>query len=303
MKMLSALILLPIIGAIALFFIDRTNSVLIRNFSLFWSLLVFNCSILLLMSFDPTQSGFQFIESIHWLPFANTDMLFAVDGVSILLIILTTFLIPVCVLLCWNIPNQGLLKDYNIAFLVLESILIGIFCSLDLLVFYLLFEAVLIPMFFIVGIFGSRERKVRASYLLFLYTLVSSILLFVAILFIYFKTGTTNYLLLKTFQFDPFVERLCWLAFFSSFAVKMPLVPFHIWLPEAHCEAPTAGSVILAGILLKLGGYGFLRFSLGLFPESSSFFTPLIFVLSSFGVVYASLLRYCPSEAFLLRRF
>jgi proton-translocating NADH-quinone oxidoreductase chain M len=144
-------------------------------------------------------------------------------------------------------------------------------------------------MFFIVGIFGSRERKVRASYLLFLYTLVSSILLFIAILYIYFKTGTTNYILLKTFQLDPFVERLCWLAFFSSFAVKMPLVPFHIWLPEAHCEAPTAGSVILAGILLKLGGYGFLRFSLGLFPDSSNFFTPLIFALSSFGVVYASL--------------
>lgn len=172
---------------------------------------------------------------------------------------------------------------------MLESILIGIFCSLDLLMFYLLFEAVLIPMFFIVGIFGSRERKVRASYLLFLYTLVSSILLFIAILFIYFKTGTTNFILLKTFQFDPFVERICWLAFFSSFAVKMPIVPFHIWLPEAHCEAPTAGSVILAGILLKLGGYGFLRFSLGLFPDASSFFTPFIYVLSSFGVVYASL--------------
>ena len=287
--MLSALFALPLVGAFALLFVDRTNAVFIRNFSLLWSLLVFNCSIFLLAGFDPLVSNFQFIESITWLPFANTDILFAVDGLSILLIILTTFLIPVCVLLCWKMPNQTLLKDYNIAFLLLESILIGIFCSLDLLVFYLLFEAVLIPMFFIVGIFGSRERKVRASYLLFLYTLVSSILLFIAILFIYFKTGTTNYLLLKTFEFDPMVERLCWLAFFSSFAVKMPLVPFHIWLPEAHCEAPTAGSVILAGILLKLGGYGFLRFSIGLFPESSSFFTPFIFVLSSFGVVYASL--------------
>jgi NADH-quinone oxidoreductase subunit M len=287
--MLSALIMLPLVGAFALLFVDRTNAVFIRNFSLFWSLLVFNCSVFLLAGFDPLVSNFQFIESISWLPFANIDILFAVDGLSILLIILTTFLIPTCVLLCWKMPNQTLLKDYNIAFLLLESILIGIFCSLDLLVFYLLFEAVLIPMFFIVGIFGSRERKVRASYLLFLYTLVSSILLFVAILFIYFKTGTTNYLLLKTFEFDPVVERLCWLAFFSSFAVKMPLVPFHIWLPEAHCEAPTAGSVILAGILLKLGGYGFLRFSIGLFPESSSFFTPFVFVLSSFGVVYASL--------------
>lgn len=294
--MLSALILLPFLGAVALLFIDRTNTVFIRNFSLFWSLLVFNCSILLLVAYDPTSSNFQLIESIHWLPFTNTDALFAVDGLSILLIILTTFLIPICVLLCWKMPNQTLLKDYNIAFLVLESILIGIFCSLDLLVFYLLFEAVLIPMFFIVGIFGSRERKVRASYLLFLYTLVSSILLFIAILYIYFKTGTTNYLLLKTFEFDPIVERLCWLAFFSSFAVKMPLVPFHIWLPEAHCEAPTAGSVILAGILLKLGGYGFLRFSIGLFPESCSFFTPFVYVLSSFGVVYASLCWCSPLE-------
>lgn len=287
--MLSALILLPASGALVLLFIDRTKAQLIRNFSLFWSLLTFNCSIMLLVGFDPLNSSFQFIEGISWLPFANTDILFAVDGLSIVLIILTTFLMPTCVLLCWNMPNQTLLKDYNIAFLMLESILIGIFCSLDLLMFYLLFEAVLIPMFFIVGIFGSRERKVRASYLLFLYTLVSSILLFIAILFIYFKTGTTNFILLKTFQFDPFVERICWLAFFSSFAVKMPIVPFHIWLPEAHCEAPTAGSVILAGILLKLGGYGFLRFSLGLFPDASSFFTPFIYVLSSFGVVYASL--------------
>ena len=212
--MLSALFMLPLVGVFALIFVDRTNTVFIRNFSLIWSLLVFNCSIFLLAGFDPLVSNFQFIESISWLPFANTDILFAVDGLSILLIILTTFLIPVCVLLCWKMPNQTLLKDYNMAFLLLESILIGIFCSLDLLVFYLLFEAVLIPMFFIVGIFGSRERKVRASYLLFLYTLVSSILLFVAILFIYFKTGTTNYLLLKTFEFDPIVERLCWLAFF-----------------------------------------------------------------------------------------
>jgi len=181
-----------------------------------------------------------------------------------------------------------LVKEYFIIFLVLESVLIGIFSSLDLLVFYLLFEAVLIPMYFLIGVFGSRERKIRASYLLFLYTLISSVIMFLAILFLYSQFGTTNYLLLYTLKLESFSEKLCWLAFFSSFAVKMPLIPFHIWLPEAHCEAPTGGSVILAGVLLKLGGYGFLRYSLILFPESSAFFTPFIFILSIFGIIYAS---------------
>jgi len=181
-------------------------------------------------------------------------------------------------------------KEYICLFFLLESILLGIFCCLDLFIFYLLFEAVLIPMYFIVGVFGSRERKIRASYFLFLYTLVSSILMFVAILFIYFKTGTTSYLILKTFcPLNFFIENYCWFAFFVSFAVKMPLLPFHVWLPEAHCEAPTAGSVILAGILLKLGGYGFIRFSLGLFPDSCAFFSPFVHTISIFGVVYASL--------------
>lgn len=176
-----------------------------------------------------------------------------------------------------------------VAFLVMESFLFGIFTSLDILIFYLFFEAVLIPMFLIIGIYGSRERRIRASYLLFLYTLLSSIFMFLAILFIYYKTGTTQYTLLKTIQLDSFEEKVCWLCFFFSFAVKMPLLPFHIWLPEAHCEAPTAGSVILAGILLKLGGYGFLRFSIGLFPEASAYFTPLIYAISILGVIYASI--------------
>lgn len=171
----------------------------------------------------------------------------------------------------------------------MQSFLFGIFTSLDLLLFYVFFEAVLIPMFLIIGIFGSRARRVRASYLLFLYTLLSSFFMFLAILFIYYKTGTTDYIVLKTVQLNPLEEKLCWLGFFSSFAVKMPLVPFHIWLPEAHCEAPTSGSVILAGILLKLGGYGFLRFSIGLFPDASAFFTPLIYTISIFGVIYASI--------------
>jgi proton-translocating NADH-quinone oxidoreductase chain M len=157
------------------------------------------------------------------------------------------------------------------------------------MVFYILFEAVLIPMYLIIGFYGSRERRIRSSYMLFLYTLISSIIMFISILFIFFKFGTTDYLILKTVQFDPLSEKLCWFAFFLSFAVKMPLVPFHIWLPEAHCEAPTSGSVILAGILLKLGGFGFLRYSIGLFPDSSAYFTPFIFVISILGIVYASI--------------
>lgn len=175
------------------------------------------------------------------------------------------------------------------SFFVLESLIFGVFSSLDILLFYVFFESVLIPMFLIVGTHGSRDRRVRASYLLFIYTLLSSILMLLAILFIYLKLGTTDYLTVKNSQLGPLEEKFCWLAFFFSFAVKMPLVPFHIWLPEAHCEAPTGGSVILAGILLKMGGYGFLRYSIGLFPEASSFFTPFVYTISVFGVVYASI--------------
>jgi len=172
----------------------------------------------------------------------------------------------------------------------LEAILFGVFASLDVLCFYMLFEAVLIPMFFIISFYGSRQRKIRSSFMLFFYTLFSSLIMFISILFIFFKYGTTDYLILKTVVFEPFSEKYCWLAFFIAFAVKMPLVPFHIWLPEAHAEAPTAGSVILAGILLKLGGFGFLRFSISLFADASSFFAPFVFLISLFGVIYASLI-------------
>ena len=205
------------------------------------------------------------------------------------MILLTAFLIPTCILLCWNLSLKNQIKNYCFAFFLLESILIGVFSSLDIIVFYVLFEAVLIPMFLIIGFYGSRERRIRSAYLLFLYTLLSSLIMFLSILFIFFKFGTTDYLLLKTVNFDPFSEKLCWFAFFLSFAVKMPVVPFHIWLPEAHCEAPTSGSVILAGILLKLGGFGFLRYSLGLFPDASAYFSPFVFLISSLGIVYASL--------------
>lgn len=280
---------MPAIGGFILLFLDKNNLKIVRNFSLFWALLVFNYSVCLLFFFDPSSSQFQLPETYSWLPFSNTAVVFGIDGLALYMILLTTFLTPICIILSWTLKIKSQTRDYNATFLFLEAILLGVFCSLDLLVFYLLFEAVLIPMYLIVGVFGSRERKVRASYLLFLYTLVSSILMFIAILFLYYKSGTTCFLTLRTVQLEPYAEKLCWLAFFSSFAVKMPLVPFHIWLPEAHCEAPTAGSVILAGILLKLGGFGFLRYSLGLFPEASAYFTPLIYTLSSLGVVYASL--------------
>jgi proton-translocating NADH-quinone oxidoreductase chain M len=287
--MLLPLLISPLVGCVVLSFIDKTNHKLIQNFSLFWSLVVLNFSFLLLFFFDQTTPEFQFIFECFWLNSVNINLIFGLDGLGLLMILLSSFLIPTCILLCWNLTLKNQIKNYCFAFFFLEFVLFGVFSSLDIMLFYLLFEAVLIPMFLIIGFYGSRERRIRSAYLLFLYTLFSSLIMFLSILFIFFKFGTTDYLILKTVLFDPFSEKLCWFAFFLSFAVKMPLVPFHIWLPEAHCEAPTAGSVILAGILLKLGGFGFLRYSIGLFTDSCSFFAPFVFLISSLGIVYASI--------------
>ena len=251
MLMLFFIILSPLLGCFILCFINKTNYFWIRNFGLLWSLIILNICTALVFSFDPTINHYQFVEYINWFNIININCIFGIDGLALIMILLTAFLIPICILLCWNRSLINNSKDYILAFLLLESILFGIFSSLDIMLFYLLFEAVLIPMFLIIGYYGSRGRKIRSAYLLFLYTLFSSLIMFLAILFIYFKYGSTDYLLLKTVNFDPISEKLCWFAFFISFAVKMPLIPFHIWLPEAHCEAPTAGSVILAGILLK----------------------------------------------------
>ena len=220
--------------------------------------------------------------------FSALNFVLGIDGISLFFVILTTFLIPVCILLSWT-SITVYVKEYCIAFLVLESLLIAVFCVLDLLLFYIFFESVLIPMFIIIGVWGSRERKIRAAYQFFLYTLFGSVLMLLAILLLYFQTGTLDLEILYISKLSETRQLFLWLAFFASFAVKVPMVPVHIWLPEAHVEAPTAGSVILAGILLKLGTYGFLRFSIPLFPYATFYFTPLIYTMSIVAIIYTSL--------------
>jgi proton-translocating NADH-quinone oxidoreductase chain M len=260
---------------------------ILRLFGLFINGIVLIFSCILLVTFDTSKSYFQhiFVYKINY-SFLNYSFSFGLDGISLFFFILSTLLIFLCVLSIWN---SRLFKEYLLSLLFINLFLLLIFSSLDLFLFYIFFEAILIPMFLIIGIWGSRERKIRAVYLFFFYTLVGSLLMLIGLLYIYSVTGTLNleYLLTRTFSF--YEQKWLWLAFFFSFASKVPLFPFHIWLPEAHVEAPTVGSVLLAGIMLKLGIYGFLRFSLTLFPEACVFFSPLIYLLSVLGVVYTSL--------------
>jgi proton-translocating NADH-quinone oxidoreductase chain M len=287
-NLLVTVLLLPLVGACGLVLLPSTNIRLIRSLALSTSLVTFLLSLFLWIQFDNSTAKFQFVAELPWLPFANINMYIGIDGISLFFIILTTFLVPACLLVGWS-SIKTYSKEYFLAFLVLESLTIAVFCMLDLLLFYVFFESVLIPMFIIIGVWGSRERKIRAAYQFFLYTLVGSVLMLLAILFIYFQAGTTDLQVLLTTEFSERRQLLLWLAFFCSFAVKVPMVPVHIWLPEAHVEAPTAGSVILAGIMLKLGTYGFLRFSIPMFPIATLYFTPLIYTISVLGIVYASL--------------
>jgi NADH-quinone oxidoreductase subunit M len=252
------------------------------------TLATFALSILLTARFDRATSAFQFVEDIPW--FAGAGYRMGVDGISVLFVLLTAFLLPICILASWKSIEKRVL-EYLIAFLVLETLVIGVFCALDITLFYLFFEGGLLPMFLIIGIWGG-QRRVYAAFKFFLYTLLGSVLMLAAILYMISIAHTSSIPELMAFHFDPKVQTWLWLAFFASFAVKMPMWPVHTWLPDAHVEAPTAGSVILAGILLKLGGYGFLRFCLPMFPQASWQFTPLVFSLSVIAVIYTSLVAF-----------
>ncbi len=290
---INLLIFFPLLGCFIILIIPNHYKIFIKSVALLTAGLEFLFSLSLWIFFDKSTSKFQFVETLdYWFPWdtiSSSQIILGVDGISLFFILLTTLLIFLCLLSSWdNIRSH--LKEYVLSFLVLESLLVGVFTTLDLLVFYVLFESTLIPMYIMILIWGSRERKIRAGTMLFLYTLFGSVFMLGGIIYIYWVVGTTDYqVIVATAQFSPFEQRLLWLAFFLSFATKVPMLPVHIWLPEAHVEAPTAGSVILAGILLKLGSYGFLRFSLPLFVEANFYFTPLVYTLSVLGVIYTSL--------------
>ena len=313
--LISSLIIIPLLGVIFIILLEPSSDQVSssrrsKRIGLNVSLINWILSIILWTKFDTNSSLFQFIEEYSIVPLLNNayvyngpNLILGIDGISIYFVLLTTFLIPICILISWNtnggVSNHQSIKGLIILYLILESLLIGVFVVLDLLMFYVLFESVLIPMFLIIGIWGSRSRKIHAAYQFFLYTLLGSLFMLLAILMIWNITGSTDYLGLLS---GPSIwvaptaptnyaiyEYYFWLAFFFSFAVKTPIIPFHIWLPEAHVEAPTGGSVLLAGILLKLASYGFLRYSIPLFSEASLYFTPLIICLSVISIIYSSL--------------
>ena len=290
MPLLSIITFLPTIGAAFIFLFLKEDSEFTatnaRWAALWVTSITFILSLALWIGFDPSTSDFQFVENHAWLG-GTINYHLGVDGISMLFIILTTFLMVICILASWQSITKRV-KEYMIAFLIMETLMIGVFCALDLLVFYLFFEGGLIPMFLIIGIWGG-PRRVYASFKFFLYTLLGSVLMLLAMMTMYVQAGTTDIPTLLTFHFDPMLQRWLWLAFLASFAVKMPMWPVHTWLPDAHVEAPTAGSVILAGVLLKMGGYGFLRFSLPMFPEASQYFAMLIYGLSVAAIIYTSL--------------
>jgi NADH-quinone oxidoreductase subunit M len=285
---LSVIIFLPILGAlfIATLGDDESSARNARWAALWTTLITFAISLILLWRFDPSSAEFQFLEKRPWLGGAINYSL-GVDGISLPFVILTTALMPICIVASWT-SIQRRVREYMIAFLVLETLMVGTFCALDLVLFYLFFEGGLIPMFLIIGVWGG-PRRVYASFKFFLYTLLGSVLMLLAIMAMYWQAGTTDIPILMHHAFPRSLQTWAWLAFLASFAVKMPMWPVHTWLPDAHVEAPTAGSVILAAILLKMGGYGFLRFSLPMFPEASQSLAPLIYALSVIAIIYTSL--------------
>jgi NADH-quinone oxidoreductase subunit M len=289
--LLSIVTFLPLAGAAFIFLFaggekevaDRNA----RNVALLTSLVTFAASLAVWAQFDPSNPGFQLEDRVEvWLA-PGISYRLGVDGISVLFVVLTAFLLPICILASWD-AIQSRVREYMIAFLVLECTMIGVFCALDFVLFYLFFEGGLIPMFLIIGVWGG-PRRIYSTFKFFLYTLLGSVLLLLALIYMYLQHGTTDIPTLMQAGFDPGAQKWLWLAFFASFAVKMPMWPVHTWLPDAHVEAPTAGSVILAGVLLKMGGYGFIRFSIPMLPNASEYFAPLIFGLSVVAVIYTSL--------------
>jgi NADH-quinone oxidoreductase subunit M len=286
---LSGLLVLPLVGVAALLVLrgdDEATRNNVRWIALWTTIATFVLSLFAWAEFNPGASGFQLVEQRDWFSSAVVYKL-GVDGLSMPFVLLTTFLMPFCIGASW-LSIQARVREYMIAFLVLETLMIGVFEALDLLLFYLFFEGGLIPMFLIIGIWGGK-RRVYAAFKFFLYTLLGSLLMLLAIMAMFWYAKTTDITVLLHANFPPGMQKWLWLAFFASFAVKMPMWPVHTWLPDAHVEAPTAGSVILAGILLKMGGYGFIRFSLPMFPDASQYFAPLVFALSVIAIVYTSL--------------
>jgi len=284
------MIFFPLIGSLVILFINKEDQSYIKKvkeIGLWTSVITFFLSLILFYSFDKTDSQFQFVESYKLISDLGIYYYLGIDGISLSFILLTTLLIPICIITSWNKIDRNI-SYFIVCFLMIECFLIGVFCSLDLFVFYIFFEGSLIPLFLIIGIWGGNNR-VYASYKFFLYTIFGSLLMLLGILTLYFYSGTSNLSILVENHIPFSLQVWIFLSFFASFAVKIPMWPFHTWLPDAHVEAPTAGSVILAGVLLKLGGYGFLRFSLPLFPEASDFFAPSIFVLSLIAIIYISL--------------
>jgi NADH-quinone oxidoreductase subunit M len=288
--LLSLTTFLPLVGAAFILIIRGEDEVVARNaryVALWTSLTTFVLSLFIWFGFERGTADFQFVEEARWIPAFGITYRLGVDGISMPFVLLSTLLTPLCVIASWD-SIKVRVKEFMIAFLVLETLMVGMFCALDLFVFYVFFEGVLIPMFLIIGVWGG-PRRVYSAFKFFLFTLTGSVLMLLGILTIFFQAETTDIRVLLTTYLPPGMQTWLWLAFFASFAVKVPMWPVHTWLPDAHVEAPTAGSVILAGVLLKMGGYGFLRFSLPMFPVASDLFTPLVFTLSIIAVIYTSL--------------
>ena len=289
LPILSILLILPVIGILLLTFISSNSEsdVNLKQTALWVSFLNFIISLVVLFNFNQLDPNFQFVEKYYWLG-DTISYHVGVDGISILFVVLTAFLVPICILASYNNIKFSM-KEYLIAFLALETFMIGVFISMDLILFYLFFEGGLIPMFLIIGIWGG-ERRIYSTFKFFLYTLAGSVFMLLAVIFMYWEVGTSSIPILLKHEFSYDVQIILWLAFFASFVVKIPMWPFHTWLPDAHVEAPTAGSVILAGVLLKLAGYGFIRFSITMFPDASHYFAPMIYALSIIAIIFTSLI-------------